>query len=114
MILADVDKYLILYTRIFFNIQPVNAFTFDLFYAALDKRIVLYGDGKSKVVAFPFAGTAIFQVFRISTILQVIPAGTGRKDSTGILSLREIMLRESKMTVIDDLDKGKLFRIIGD
>src|SRR5687768_717542 len=56
---------LLLYTYIFFDIDPVHACSLHVFHAVLGQRIAFDTHGKMKVIPFPFAGAAVFQVFGI-------------------------------------------------
>ncbi|MGZ3963309.1 MAG: hypothetical protein ACXVKR_18675, partial [Flavisolibacter sp.] len=45
--------------------DPVCPRFFHLFPSALNKRILIQGNGKPEDIPLPFPGAAIFQVFRI-------------------------------------------------
>ena len=79
---------LLFYPGIFFNIYPVDACIFNFLNSTLNECVILNADGKCKIIAFPFSGTAIFQVFGIQTIGKGITASS-RNEHLEYCSARE-------------------------
>lgn len=99
--------------NVFFNDDVVDAFFIDLLDAFLDKGIILDGHGERERFAFPVPVLIIIQVFGVLVAGQCIAAASRVEIVGRVLRRVEVMLQESKVAVVDDLDHPLTFRIIG-
>ena len=99
--------------NVFFNDDAVDVFFLDFFDAFLGKRIIFNDHGERERFAFPVPILIIIQVFGILVAGQRIAAASCVEIVGRVLRRAEVMLHESKVAVVDDLDHPLTFRIIG-
>jgi hypothetical protein len=109
---SDKFRFLLFYSYIPFNVQPVHIDLFNFFDPGLRQGIIADHDVKAEIISFPGPVAAKLQVFCIDAVCEAVGSCSGTIKSKTVFAFIQVMSDKRKMSPVDDLQESLVLSIV--